>query len=511
MDWKQKVREPKILSLALILGTLAVGILIGTLIHTEVRADKGSDKPVTDAAPLKIPSPVKLQNEFTAIVNKVEPAVVNISTEYKPKPETSRNRVRPPAGQEGEDEDEGMDLFRRFFRQGPLGESPAPQPRGGGEGSGFIVDPKGYIITNHHVVDDATTIKVKLHGDPAEHKAKLIGFDVETDLAVIKIDAGRALPHVPVGNSEAVQVGDWAIAIGSPFGLEASVTVGIVSAQGRDVAQQFQKFIQTDAAINPGNSGGPLLALDGRVVGLATAIATRSGGYQGIGFAIPIDMARGIMEQIVQNGHVVRGWLGVSLQDASPQLAERLGLGERAGALISAVLPGGPAEAAGVRVGDLVIALNGEELGDAARLMNLVGRLPVGKPATMRVVRAGQELTLQVVPGERKLPQEAEEELAPAPSGVGVTARALDPDLAERFGYTPDSQGVVIVRVEPGSLGAEHGLHPGMILQEVDRQPIRTLDDLNRALEKIDLDRGVLLRVWDGAAASFVLVQGAPE
>ena len=432
-----------------------------------------------------------LARTFREVARQVRPSVLSITT---------IRAIRP------------RDNPITSILEGYFGGSPERVERS--FGTGFVVRPDGLALTSHHVVSGVRRVLVRLH-DGREVRARVIGTDALADLAVLQLEQpeGQPWPAVTLGDSSALEPGDWVLAVGNPFGFEQTVTAGIVSAKGRSRVgiAAYEDFIQTDVAINPGNSGGPLLALDGRVVGLATAIATRSGGYQGIGFAIPIDMARGIMEQIVQNGHVVRGWLGVSLQDASPQLAERLGLGERAGALISAVLPGGPAEAAGVQVGDLVIALNGEELGDAARLMNLVGRLPVGKPATMRVVRAGQELTLQVVPGERKLPQEAEEELAPAPSGVGVTARALDPDLAERFGYTPDSQGVVIVRVEPGSLGAEHGLHPGMILQEVDRQPIRTLDDLNRALEKIDLDRGVLLRVWDGAAASFVLVQGAPE
>jgi serine protease Do len=382
-------------------------------------------------------------------------------------------------------------------------------------GTGFVVRPDGLALTSHHVVAGVRRVVVRLH-DGREVRARVIGTDPLADLAVLQLDPppeGTTWPAVTLGDSSALEPGDWVLAVGNPFGFEQTVTAGIVSAKGRSQVgiAAYEDFIQTDVAINPGNSGGPLLALDGRVVGLATAIATRSGGYQGIGFAIPIDMARGIMDQIVHNGHVVRGWLGVSMQDASPQLAERLGQGARAGALVSAVLPGGPAEAAGVAVGDLVVALAGEAVGDAARLMNLVGRLAVGKPTTLRVVREGKELELTVVPSERKLPQEQTEAPPPAPRGVGVTARMLDPSLCEAFDYAPGSQGVVIVRVEPGSLAAEHGLRPGMILQEVNRQPIRSLEDLNRALEQLDLQQGVLLRVWDGTAANFVLVQGAPE
>ena len=381
-------------------------------------------------------------------------------------------------------------------------------------GTGFVVRSDGLALTSHHVVAGVRRVTVRLH-DGRETKARVVGTDPLADLAVIQLDPprdGAPWPAVELGETASLEPGDWVLAVGNPFGFEQTVTAGIVSAKGRSRVgiAAYEDFIQTDVAINPGNSGGPLLALDGRVVGVATAIATRSGGYQGIGFAIPVDMARGIMEAIVEHGHVVRGWLGVSLQDASPLLAERLGQGQRGGALVSAVVPDGPAEAAGVEAGDLIVELEGEPVGDATRLMNLVARLPIGKPAALRVVRRGEEVLLQVVPGERKLPEELAEELPPPPRGVGITARALDAELARQFGYQ-EVEGVVIVRVEPGSAAAENGIRPGMILQEVDRRPVRTLDDLNDALQGTDLEKGVLLRVWDGTNAAFILVQVAPE
>ncbi|MBK7926559.1 MAG: Do family serine endopeptidase [Bryobacterales bacterium] len=491
MNWKQKVREPKILSLALILGTLAVGILIGTLIHTEVRADKGSDKPVTDATPLKIPSPVKLQNEFTAIVNKVEPAVVNISTEYKPKQETTRQRVRPPQSQEGEEDEEGMDLFRRFFRQGPLGESPSTQPRGGGEGSGFIVDPKGYIITNHHVVDDATTIKVKLHGDPAEHRAKLIGFDVETDLAVIKIEAPRTLPFVPVGNSDAVQVGDWAIAIGSPFGLEASVTVGIVSAQGRDVAQQFQKFIQTDAAINPGNSGGPLLNIRGEVIGVNTAIATRSGGNQGIGFALPVNMAVKVYNQLTRYGRVTRGSIGISWTRGQerPELLKALGVSN--GVIVEQVTKDGPADKAGVKPEDIIVAMNGKSVKDGEDLVARVADTPIGENITVTLDRKGKKMDVPITVRDRAevfkddprfariRPPVEEEPGEAAEAKFGLYVKGLTPSEREQI-KDSDGAGVRVTQVIEGSFAEEIGVQVGDTILSINRKPVASVEDIRK-------------------------------
>jgi len=499
MNWKTKLRDQKFLSLGLILATLSTGIVIGTLIHTEVSADKGSDKAVTDAVPLKVPSPVKLQNEFTAIVNKVEPAVVNISTEYSPKKEVSERKrgVRPPASQEDEEEEseEGMDLFRRFFR-GPLGQNPnmpeAPRgPRGGGEGSGFIVDPKGYIITNNHVVDEATTIKVKLHGDPVDYKAKLIGVDTETDLAVIKIDTGRALPYLAVGNSEAVQVGDWAIAIGSPFGLEASVTVGIISAQGRDVAQQFQKFIQTDAAINPGNSGGPLLNIKGEVIGVNTAIATRSGGNQGIGFALPVNMAVNVYNQVTRYGRVTRGSIGISWTrgQEKPELLKALGVSN--GVIVEQVTKDGPADKAGVKAEDIIIAMNGKSVKNGEDLVGRVADTPVGTQVTLTVDRKGKKVDLPVTVQDRaevfkddprfarNRPPAPEEPGEPAEAKFGIYVKNLT--QAERdLIKGGEGAGVRVTQVAEDSFAEETGIQVGDTILSINRQSVNSVDDIRK-------------------------------
>ena len=333
MSFFSKIRRDSVVPVGLLLVTLLVGILIGTLTNTGVKA--GPDQARSDATPLTIPSPVQLSNEFTKLAKRLGPAVVNITTEYVPK-ETGE------AGAPSQEDE--MDLFRRFFGEGPMGATPQrPMPRQA-TGSGFIVDPKGYIITNHHVVDGADEIRVKLVNDQSEHPAELVGFDVETDLAVIKINAGRELPFVAVGNSEAVQVGDWAVAIGSPFGLESSVTAGIISATGRDIAgaQQFQRFIQTDAAINRGNSGGPLVNIRGEVIGVNTMIATRSGGYQGVGFALPVNTAVKVYNMIIREGRVTRGSIGVSFgRNENPDLLQALGVDH--GVVVSMVQQNGRA------------------------------------------------------------------------------------------------------------------------------------------------------------------------
>jgi serine protease Do len=338
MFFLDKMRQQKLLSLSLLIFTLSVGIVIGTLANTGVFAARAQNNAAPDATPLVIPAAVTQPNELAKLAKRLEPSVVNISTDYTPKGSSAgRNNRRSAPDQQEEDDDEGaMDLFKRFFPNGPGGNGEQPRnlpPRAfrrEATGSGFIVDKNGYIITNNHVVDKADHIKVKLPHDQSEYRAKLIGIDVETDLAVIKIDAGHPLIPIKIGNSDAVQVGDGAVAIGSPFGLEATVTSGIVSATSREVAgsKQFQRFIQTDAAINPGNSGGPLLNVNGEVIGINTAIATQSGGYQGIGFALPVNTAVNVYNSIIRIGKMTRGSIGIQFTkyEKNGELLKALGL-----------------------------------------------------------------------------------------------------------------------------------------------------------------------------------------
>ena len=315
-----KLKQQKIFSTSLLVFTLSICVLIGTLVSTSVAAKESQAAP--DATPLVIPAATKVSNEFTELAKRVEPSVVYIRTDYTPKANTAAAPRRMPRNAPAPDAEEGdedqMDMLRRFFGQGggqggPGGGLIQPPSKRLGSGSGFVVDRAGYIMTNDHVVNKADHIYVKFPNQETEYKARVIGTDKETDIAILKISTGKPLEPIRIANSDGVQVGDWAVAIGAPFGLETSVTVGIVSAKGRDIngAQMFQRFIQTDAAINPGNSGGPLLNRNGEVIGINTMIATETGTYNGIGFALPVNMAAKVYNQIIEHGRVVRGSVGV--------------------------------------------------------------------------------------------------------------------------------------------------------------------------------------------------------
>lgn len=483
MNFRELVRKQKLLSLGLLLLTLSLGILIGTLAGTDVRAARGQAAP--DATPLAIPDPVELSNAIGEMARRVEPSVVNITSDYGIRP--ARSGRSRGGSEEDEEEDPGFDLFRRFFPNTPFN---LPQPRRlPGNGSGMIVDPNGYILTNNHVVDRADRIKVKLNGDPKEYEAKLVGVDRETDLAVIKIDADRKLPPVKIGNSDAVQVGDWAVAIGSPFGLEATVTAGIISAKGRPGMEQFQRFIQTDAAINPGNSGGPLLNIRGEVIGVNTAIATSNGAYQGVGFALPINTAVRVYNEIIKTGRVNRGSIGVSLERTTPELLRVYGA-ER-GAFVNAVEPGSPAEKAGLREQDIIVALNGKPVQSGDDLVERVASAPIGSEATLTIVREGKKQDVRVTIGDRSqvwarnprirgVESEPEPQERPA-SGAkfGFYVRNLTQADREELGYEGPGA-LVITRVDPGSFAEDIGLRPNDIIIAVNRRPIRTIEDIKQ-------------------------------
>ncbi len=516
MSWLERLKEQKILSAVLVLATLSIGIFIGTVISTGVRAEKG--QAVTDATPLTIPSPVQLANDFTALAKKMEPTVVNVSTTFENKQASARGGERKRAIPREEDEEEGndpsMELFRRFFR-GPGGEQmPSPRQKREGTGSGFIVDHKGYIITNHHVVDNADKIVVKLHGDQTEYKAKLIGIDVETDVAVIKIDAGKALPYAPVGNSEAVQVGDWAVAIGSPFGLEASVTAGIVSAKGRNnVGQQFQSFIQTDAAINPGNSGGPLLNIKGEVIGVNTMIATSSGGYQGIGFALPVNMAVKVYNQIIKNGRVARGSIGISWDKTQDKPETLKALGAHAGGVIvQTVQAGGPAEKAGIKPEDIVLSINGKNLKDGEDLVGRVADTPVGETLKVTVDRAGKKLELAVTVRDRaevfkddprysrlRKPEETEKEAEAGEVKFGFFGRSLGSGEREEMKVEGD-RGFKVTRVQEETFAAEAGLQANDVILSINRVPVGSIEDIRKVQSGLKPGDAVAFRVMRGVA-----------
>ena len=518
MLFLDKIRQQKLLSLTLLVFTLSVGIVIGTLANTGVFAARAQNSTAPDATPLVIPAAVSQPNELAKLAKRLEPSVVNISTDYTPKQTSAGRNNRRPAPDQEEDDDEGaMDLFRRFFPNGPGGGSGGAQPglpprafKREATGSGFIVDKNGYIITNNHVVEKADHIKVKLPHDQTEYRAKLIGVDVETDLAVIKIDAGHALIPIKVGNSDGVQVGDPAIAIGSPFGLEATVTSGIVSATAREVAgsQQFQRFIQTDAAINPGNSGGPLLNINGEVIGINTAIATQSGGYQGIGFALPINTAVNVYNSIIRSGKMTRGSIGIQFTkyEKSGELLKALGLKE--GVLVEKVNSGGPAEKAGMQPEDVIVAFNGKPVKDGDDLVGRVSQTPVGSNATVTVDRGGKRLDLKLVIADREAQMLAlddpryskknEEEITKAESQqqakFGIKIRVLNEAEKDNEALR-DKKGIVIAQVIEGSFADDIGLQEKDVVVSINRQPVGSVEDVSRIQSTLKVGDAVAFRV----------------
>ncbi|HKX02491.1 MAG TPA: DegQ family serine endoprotease, partial [Methylomirabilota bacterium] len=394
------------------------------------------------------------------VADRATPSVVNVSVKLKP--EAGQEEGPSPEMEERFREFFGPELFERFLRRR------APREDGRAAGSGVIVDPRGYILTNNHVVENASAIEVRL-SDDRKFKATLVGRDPRTDLAVLKVESPAPLPVADLGDSDRLRVGQWAIAIGNPFGLDRTVTAGIISATGRTHVgvATYEAFIQTDASINPGNSGGPLLNLDGRVIGINTAIVSSG---QGIGFAIPITMARDIMTQLIARGRVVRGWLGVVIQDLTPELAAGFGVKEDAGVLVAEVMKDGPAAAAGLKPGDVITGFGGSAIKDVTDLQKRVAAVEPGRPSPIVVIRDHQPLALSVNVGE----QPTEEALAAAESGedvLGLTVEPLTPETA-RQNRLSARRGLLVTEVAPGSPGAEAGIKPGDAIVEVNRRPV---------------------------------------
>jgi serine protease Do len=495
-----KLRTQKLLSFTMILFTLSLGIVIGTVVSSGVKAAR-SDNAAPDATPLTIPNPVQLSNTFSQIAKMAGPSVVNISTTYLPKqpiqaqvgPRRRGQQVAPP-----DDDDNGNggmdDLLRRFLGNGFGGGIPQESQRGEALGSGVVVDRAGYVLTNNHVVDKADRIQVRFMGDPTEYLAKVVGVDGPTDLAVIKVEGKHDFTPLKVGNSEAVQVGDWALAIGSPLGFDATVTAGIISAKGRTMkdepAMQFQHFLQTDAAINPGNSGGPLLDMRGEVIGINTAIASRSGGYQGIGFALPINTAAGVYNQIIKNGKVTRGSIGVSFTPSDSPGARNLlkANGVSNGVFVQTVVPGGPSDKAGMKDGDIILSLNGKQLNDGDDLIDGVTATPIGQAVNLTVLHEGKRENLQVIVGDlsQLFPEQFGNGKEPeAVKGTatsvefGMTIKPLTAGLRETMSLK-DSGGVVIDTVEPASFAEDIGLQQKDVLVAINHQAVNSIEDVKR-------------------------------
>jgi serine protease Do len=435
---------------------------------------------------------MEMSKAFVMVAKKVKPAVVNIATSRKATMDTDRFH------------DFGDDFFRRFFPEQPSPRTPKKEYRQQGLGSGVIVDGKGYILTNNHVVREAEEIIVKL-SDKREFPAKLVGADEKTDVAILKIE-GSNLPVAVLGDSDNMAVGEWVLAIGNPFGLSQTVTAGIISAKGRAYVgvADYEDFIQTDAAINPGNSGGPLVNLAGEVIGINTAIASRSGGYQGVGFAIPVNMIKAIMAQIISQGKVTRGWLGVQIQPVTPELAKSFGLGDVRGALVADVAPNSPADKAGLKQGDIVLLYEGKEVEDGNHLRNMVAATEIGKKAIMQVFRGGKHFDVEVVIGD--LGKADWGKLVPATEVLeeyGLELQELTPDLAKQFGYE-EERGVLISGVKPDSPAERAGLSAGDLLVRVNQQKVVSIADVRKAVSGGG-DR-LLLLLRHGNSSRFVVI-----
>ncbi len=434
--------------------------------------------------------------DFKTLVKAASPAVVNISTVQKDSPEQAGQIFRGPNGEEL------PDIFKHFFKF-PDGTQPPRHKTPQSLGSGFIISSDGYLLTNHHVVADAETVTVRL-SDRRELEAQVVGSDERSDIAVLKIDAVD-LPVVKLGKSAALEVGEWVLAIGSPFGFDHSVTAGIVSAKQRALANEtYVPFIQTDVAINPGNSGGPLFNLAGEVVGINSQIYTRSGGFMGLSFAIPIDVAMEVANQIKDKGFVTRGWLGVIIQEVSRDLAESFGLDKPSGALVAKVLPDSPAHKAGLEEGDIILRFNGREVVHSADLPHYVGRVKPGQTAELNVVRAGQKQTLKVEIGALPDAQQISQAESPALSGglnrLKVEVAELDDERRSKWQV---SAGVVVRQVMPGP-AAQAGLMVGDVITMLNGESVSSVSEFEKVVARLPDDRAVPLRIVRRGSPMFI-------
>jgi Do/DeqQ family serine protease len=483
-------------ALAALLLVLAVSVLAPPAAAQPRAPQPGPAAPAPDSRQLLR----ALEDAFVSVADRATPSVVNVSV--KVKREAGAEGGMSPEMEERFREFLGPELYERFFRR--------RTPRGEGQaaGSGVVVDPRGYIVTNNHVVENATEIEVRL-SDGRRFKAALVGRDGRTDLAVLKIEnLTGPLPVADLGDSDRLRVGQWAIAIGNPFGLDRTVTVGIISATGRTHVgvAAYEAFIQTDASINPGNSGGPLLNLDGRVVGINTAIVSSG---QGIGFAIPINLARDIMIQLIARGKVVRGWLGVAIQDLSPELAAGFGVKEDAGVLVADVMKDGPAAAAGLRPGDVIVEFGGSAIKDVPDLQKRVAAVEPGRVAPVTVMREKRTVTLSVKIGEQ--PTDDAAEAADAGDQIlGLTVEPLTPETAQQNRLTARS-GLLVTDVAPGSPGAVAGIRPGDAVLQVNRRSVGDVVAFRQAVAGLKPGESVPVYLQRGGGVNEYVMLTAPR
>jgi len=456
----------------------------------------------TEAASAQVPA--MTLPDFVSLARRNFPAVVNISTTTNGNGSSTRREQIP--GHPSDPFHEFWEPFERFFGPGQRPRRPFKQKS---LGSGFVIDRRGSILTNNHVIEDADEIVVKL-ADGSQYKAKVLGRDKKTDIALIRIDKASPVDPVVLGDSDQLQVGEWVMAIGNPFGLENTVTAGIVSAKGRHIgAGPYDNFIQTDASINPGNSGGPLINLQGEVVAINSAIYSHSGGNIGIGFASPINIAKGLLPDLETKGHVTRGWLGVLIQKVTPEIADSLGLSDAAGALVADVMKDGPAKQGGIQVGDVIVEFDGTPVKDSTELPLVVARTPVGKVVKVKVLRGNSEKVLTVKVQELK---EDSVEIASAQSqsdDVGLTVQTITPHIAESFGIDSATRGVVVSAVTPGSPADEAQLRRGDVILEVDRKPVKDAAEFRSAVKASGNGRSLLLLVKRAENTIFLALKRA--
>jgi serine protease Do len=426
---------------------------------------------------------VEVPPAWVEIAKELKPAVVNVSTKRAPDAAMRRNPL-------------GEDLPERFLGFGP------PRPAEG-VGSGFIINKDGHIVTNNHVVDGATSIVVTL-SDGREFKAKVLGQDPKTDLALLKVDA-KDLPVIPLGDSTKLQVGEPVMAIGNPFGLEQTVTTGIVSATGRVIGEgPYDSFIQTDASINPGNSGGPLINARGEAVGINTAIVSRTGGSVGIGFAIPVELAKPVVTQLAADGHVTRGFLGVTIQKVTPELAKAFGLSDTRGALVADVTAGSPAGKAGVKAGDVITDYDGRKIARSEDLPRAVAATPVGRRVALTVVRGGKPVALEATIAQLAEPDAKPTAMVDSAGGtLGLSIQPLDPGQARELGLG-EPGGVLVVGVREGSPASRAGFKDGDVITEINHRAVKTAEDVKLAMSARDTGKPALFLVHRNGGSLYI-------
>ena len=470
---------------------------------TSAEVTKGSDAAQSHAKSLSM--------AFRGASEKVLPSVVTIRSTVSESPSKSNGRMQ---GDNIPEELRNNPMFKRFFEGMPEGNPGQPQERErSGMGSGVIIDSTGIILTNNHVVQGADQLLVKLH-DGREFEATEWKTDPRTDIAVVKIESATSLPAASIGNSDALEIGDWVIAVGAPFGLDETVTAGIISAKSRGIGiTDREEFLQTDAAINPGNSGGPLVNLDGDVVGINTAISSTSGGYQGIGFAIPVNLARWVGDELMTHGTVQRAFLGVGIQSIDSTLSKQLGLNTVKGAVVTEVRDGSPAAGSGLQSGDVIVKFDETTINKAADLQGRVERASVKDSHEIVIIRDGKTMTLsvnvQAMPASLVSAEDPEGETAveTAAGSLGLQLSNLTADVAQKLGMK-ETAGVVVTGVRPGSPADKAGLNEGMVIAKVGSKPITSVDDFRTAINDMNISDGVLMLVKSGQLSQFVVVKG---